>query len=94
MNAPDGALKAIIAYEPGTCAFPVSDAPTDTLASQIPLCNDTQTPQIVSDDEFEKLTKFPIIIIFAIMWLRKKVIISTARCGAWQSIEPDSLLKQ
>lgn len=64
MNAPDGALKAIIAYEPGTCAFPVSDAPTDTLASQIPLCNDTQAPQIVSDDEFEKLTKFPIIIVF------------------------------
>lgn len=64
MNAPEGALKAIVAYEPGACAFPVSDAPTDTLASQIALCNDTQAPQLVSDVEFEKLTKFPIIIVF------------------------------
>lgn len=57
-------VKAIVAYEPGACAFPQSDCPTDLELSEITLCNETQAPQIVSDGDFQKLTKIPIVIVF------------------------------
>ncbi len=63
MAAPDK-VKAIVAYEPGACAFPVSDMPADLEPSPIALCNETQAPQPVSDEEFAALTKMPIIIVY------------------------------
>ena len=63
MTAPES-VKAIVAYEPGACAFPQNDCPTDLEASEIALCNETQAPQIVSDEDFQKLTRMPIIIVF------------------------------
>ena len=63
MTAPES-VKAIVAYEPGACAFPQSDSPTDLEPSEIVLCNETQAPQIVSDEDFQKLTRMPIIIVF------------------------------
>lgn len=63
MTTPES-IKAIVAYEPGACAFPHSDCPTDLEASGIALCNETQAPQVVSDEDFRKLTNMPIIIVF------------------------------
>lgn len=63
MTAPES-VKAIVAYEPGACAFPQNDCPTDLEASEIALCNETQAPQIVSDEDFQKLTRMPIVIVF------------------------------
>lgn len=63
MTAPES-VKAIVAYEPGACAFPQSDCPTDLEPSELAQCNERQAPQVVSDKEFQKLTRIPIIIVF------------------------------
>lgn len=57
-------VKAIIAYEPGACAFPQNDSPKDLTPSAVPLVNECQAPQLVSESEFIGLTKMPILIIF------------------------------
>lgn len=63
MVAPER-VKAIIAYEPGACAFPENECPKDLTPSGIPLANESQAPQLVSDEEFSQLTKMPILIVF------------------------------
>lgn len=57
-------VKAIIAYEPGACAFPENECPENLTPSDIPLANESQAPQLVSDEEFLQLTKMPILIVF------------------------------
>ena len=56
-------IKAIVAYEPGACAFPENEIP-DAIATSVELVNETQAPQLVSLKEFNNLTKMPIIIVF------------------------------
>ncbi|MFV8325880.1 hypothetical protein [Flavobacterium sp. ZS1P14] len=62
MTAPE-LVKAVVAYEPGACAFPETEIP-DAIATGVELVNETQAPQLVSMEEFKKLTKMPILIIF------------------------------
>ncbi len=38
--------------------------PTDLEPSELALCNERQAPQIVSDEDFQKLIRMPIIIVF------------------------------
>lgn len=57
-------VKAIIAYEPGACAFPEDECPEDLAPSDLPLCNECQAPQLVSKEDFMHLTKMPILIVF------------------------------
>ena len=56
-------VKAIVAYEPGACAFPENEIP-DAITTGVELVNETQAPQLVSVEEFNNLTKMPIIIVF------------------------------
>lgn len=62
MAAPES-VKAVIAFEPGHCVFPEDerleeiDYGTEEVAK-------TQIPVKVSSEEFEKLTRIPILIIF------------------------------
>ena len=62
MENPD-LVKAIIAYEPGACAFPDNEPPAETeiLHPQVKIF---QAPQLVPVAEFKKLTKMPILIVF------------------------------
>lgn len=62
MAAPE-LVKAIVAYEPGACAFPETDIPT-MIPAGVELVNETQAPQLVSEEEFRNLTKMPILIVF------------------------------
>lgn len=57
-------IKAIVAYEPGACVFPEDDLPTDLTPSPLAMVNDHQGPIAVSSEEFNKLTKMPILIIY------------------------------
>lgn len=57
-------IKAVIAYEPGACAFPSDDMPTDLTPSGLDLVNELQAPQEVTPEEFNNLTKMPILIIY------------------------------
>lgn len=62
MAAPE-LLKAIVAYEPGACAFPEGERPAEIPAGH-ELVDVFQEPQMVPLEEFKKLTKTPILIIF------------------------------
>jgi len=62
MAAPE-LVKAIVAYEPGACAFPETDIPA-MIPAGVELVNETQAPQLVSEEEFRNLTKMPILIVF------------------------------
>lgn len=62
MEAPDK-VKAIIAYEPGQHVFPLEDAPEKT-PSSLPLVDERLAHQLVPMEEFKKLTRMPIVIIF------------------------------
>ncbi|MEN3930036.1 alpha/beta fold hydrolase [Microvirga sp. W0021] len=62
MAAPEN-TKAIVAYEPGAFAFPEGECPADVV-SRVSLVNELIQPQMVPVDEFKKLTKMPIIIIY------------------------------
>lgn len=57
-------VKAVVAYEPGSSAFPSDDMPADLLLSDSDFINKVQAPQEVSPEEFENLTKMPILIIY------------------------------
>lgn len=57
-------VKAVVAYEPGSSAFPSDDMPADLLLSDSDFINKVQAPQEVSPEEFETLTKMPILIIY------------------------------
>lgn len=56
-------VRAIIAFEPGACAFPESNPPEDFEIGQ-DLVRERLAPRMVTDAEFEKLTEVPILIIF------------------------------
>lgn len=62
MVAPE-LLKAIVAYEPGACAFPEGERPAEIPAGH-ELVDVFQQPQMVPLKEFKKLTKMPILIVF------------------------------
>ena len=57
-------IKAIVAYEPGACVFPEDDLPTDLTPSPLAMVNDHQGPIAVSSEEFNRLTKMPILKIY------------------------------
>lgn len=57
-------IKAIVAYEPGACVFPSDDIPKDLTPSPLELVNDHQGPLVVPPEEFNRLTKMPILIIY------------------------------
>lgn len=62
MAAPD-LVKAVVAYEPGQLAFPEGEQ-----LAEVPfrneLAGELQVPIIVSQEEFRKLTRMPIIVIY------------------------------
>jgi hypothetical protein len=56
-------VKALVAYEPGRSVFPENEIPED-ITSDIEIVNEALMPQLVSMEEFKKLTTIPILIIF------------------------------
>ena len=56
-------VKAVIAFEPGACAFPESNPPED-IEIGIDLVKQRLAPRLVSDADFNKLLDKPILIIF------------------------------
>lgn len=62
MEAPEK-HKAIVAYEPGRVVFPDSEIP-EHIPTSVEFVNDALAPQLVSMEEFNKLTKMPILIIY------------------------------
>ena len=62
MAAPD-LVKAVVAYEPGQLAFPEAEQLAD-VPFRNELAGQMQVPIIVSQDEFRKLTRMPIIVIY------------------------------
>lgn len=59
----DPRIRAICAYEPGTYAFPVSDPPAD-IATDDPFVRHITAPDLVPDDQFERLTSIPIQLVY------------------------------
>jgi pimeloyl-ACP methyl ester carboxylesterase len=62
MAAP-GLIKAIVAYEPGAFAFPEGERPAE-IPTKIDLVNQVMQPQMVTIEEFKKLTRMPILVIY------------------------------
>ncbi|TWI62519.1 hypothetical protein IP91_04039 [Pseudoduganella lurida] len=62
MNAPD-LVKAVVAYEPGQFAFPEGERPPE-IVSVAEGVREAMEPQMVSQAQFQKLTRMPIIIIY------------------------------
>jgi pimeloyl-ACP methyl ester carboxylesterase len=62
MAAPE-LIKAIVAYEPGQFAFPEGERPAE-IPSKNDLVNEAMQPQPVPLEEFKKLTKMPILVIY------------------------------
>lgn len=60
--APDQ-VKGIIAFEPGEFAFPDNDVPADIPSKIKFLAEAGNAPQLVSEKEFQVLTRMPILII-------------------------------
>lgn len=56
-------VKAIVSYEPGRSVFPKNETPED-ITSDIAMVNEALMPQLVSIEDFKKLTAMPILIIF------------------------------
>lgn len=56
-------VKAVIAYEPGACAFPENELP-EAIPAGHPLVDVTQAPQAVPMETFMNLTKMPILIVY------------------------------
>ncbi|WP_371371137.1 alpha/beta fold hydrolase [Sporomusa aerivorans] len=56
-------IKAIVAYEPGAFAFPEDEPPVD-IATDNDLLKKSQAPQLVPKEDFLKLTKMPILVVF------------------------------
>jgi len=55
-------VKAIVAIEPGTFAFPAGEPPED-ISTGSDLLTSFMAPQFVDPDEFLKLTRVPILIV-------------------------------
>ncbi|MDE6735301.1 MAG: alpha/beta fold hydrolase [Desulfovibrio sp.] len=62
MESPE-LVKAIVAYEPGQYVFPEHELPPD-VASPLEIVNTNLCPQPVPLEEFRKLTRMPILIVF------------------------------
>ncbi|MNK75202.1 Alpha/beta hydrolase family protein [compost metagenome] len=62
MEAPEK-IKAIVAYEPGRVVFPDDEIP-ENIPTAVEFINEALAPQLVSMEEFKKLTKMPILIIY------------------------------
>lgn len=62
MSAPKE-TKAVVAFEPGAFTFPAGEEPEDVY-TKIPELIPVTEPQIVAQEEFSKLTKVPIVIIY------------------------------
>ena len=62
MAAPE-LIKAIVAYEPGQFAFPEGERPPE-IPTNIDLVNEVMQPQMVPMEEFKKLAKMPILIVY------------------------------
>ena len=62
MKSPD-LVKAVVAYEPGQVVYPEGEKVKE-MNSEIPLVQQRLNPVRVSKQEFLKLTKMPIFIIF------------------------------
>lgn len=60
--APD-LVKGIVAYEPGSFSFPEGERPADVPAINA-LASEVLQPQMVPAEEFKKLARMPIVIIF------------------------------
>ncbi len=57
-------VKAIVAVEPGAFLFPEGDAPEPIQSGYLTLRGISAKPAEIPASEFEKLTKFPIIVYF------------------------------
>lgn len=62
MKFPD-LIKAIVAYEPGSVLFPEGETPAD-IVSDNTLAHTFTQPHMVPVEEFNKLTKMPILIVY------------------------------
>lgn len=62
MDSPE-LIKAIVAYEPGSVIFPEGEELPE-LKSPYPELEEAYQPRRVSKEEFMKLTKYPIMIIY------------------------------
>lgn len=62
MAAPD-LVKAIVAYEPGAFVFPEGERPAE-IPAKVKQINEIIPPRLVPRDEFLKLTRMPIVIIY------------------------------
>jgi pimeloyl-ACP methyl ester carboxylesterase len=62
MKAP-GAVRAIVAYEPGEFAFPLNEIPAE-IPTDNPLLASFMAPQLVAPAEFLELTRFPILVVY------------------------------
>jgi hypothetical protein len=56
-------VKAIVAYEPGAFTFPEGERP-ETVPAKAEMVDMVMEPRMVSMEEFKKLTRMPIIIIY------------------------------
>ena len=56
-------VKAVIAYEPGTYVFPEGERPAD-IPSKNEMVSRFSEPNMIPKEEFEKLTKMPILVIY------------------------------
>lgn len=57
-------VKAIVAIEPGAFVFPQGEAPKPIQSKYLSMRGISAKPTEIPLDEFEKLTKFPIIVYF------------------------------
>ena len=62
MEAPEK-IKAIVAYEPGRVVFPDSEIP-ENISTAVEIVSQILAPQLVPMEEFKKLTKMPILIVY------------------------------
>ncbi|MFV0457393.1 MAG: alpha/beta hydrolase [Actinomycetales bacterium] len=62
MNRP-GAVKAIVSLEPGEFSFPASDLP-GPIPTTLDLVQEFMAPQAMPDEQFDRLTEIPIVMIF------------------------------
>ncbi|WP_051295099.1 alpha/beta hydrolase [Maridesulfovibrio bastinii] len=55
-------VKAVVAYEPASFAFPENEPPAD-IPSDLDIVNQQMAPQLYSLNDFNKLTEMPILIV-------------------------------
>lgn len=63
LEAQPGSLKAIVAYEPGNTILPEDEKPW-TIPYKNQQAGERMQPQMVSVEQFRKLTAFPILVIY------------------------------